>query len=90
LEFAFHLPEVVMAQHPSVTLRARAGDQELPPMTFDTEGDKVYTTRMGALKAGIVPVEFELDRAIGQTSADPRELGVLVDFRGRSPIRITS
>jgi hypothetical protein len=33
-----------------------------------------------------VRVEFELDRSIGPSAADPRELGVQVEFGGAPPI----
>ena len=75
LTFEFHLPEPVLAQHPSITLRTRANGQELPPATYNTLGLQTYTARLSSVPAGSVVVEFELDRCIGPTDADARELG---------------
>lgn len=89
LTLAFYLPEPVAAQHPRVTLRARAGGQELPPIEFESAGWHSYAARLGAVPAGPLRVEFELDQCIGPTSADPRELGVQVDFAGAPPVRLS-
>ena len=74
LTFEFHLPEPVLAQHPSITLRARANGQELPPATYNTLGLQTYTARLRSVPAESLVVEFELDRCIGPSDADPREL----------------
>jgi hypothetical protein len=88
LQFAFYLPDPVMAQYPSVTLTARVAGEVLPPITYTSAGEQSYSARFGPLAAGAVRVEFELDRAIGLTAEDPRELGVQVDFSGPAPVSI--
>jgi len=88
LQFNFYLPDPVMAQYPSITLTARVAGEELPPITYTSAGEQSYSARFGPLAAGAVRVEFELDRAIGLTSEDPRELGVQVDFSGSAPVSI--
>jgi SAM-dependent methyltransferase len=86
LTLSFYLPEPVTAEHPRLTLRARAAGQELPAITFDSPGRHAYTARLGTAPPGPVRVEFELDRSIGPSAADPRELGVQVEFGGAPPI----
>lgn len=88
LTFEFHIPEPVRAQNPSITLRARANGQELPPATYNTLGVQTYTARLNAVPAGSMVVEFELDRCIGPSDADPRELGVLVQLTDAQPVKL--
>jgi tRNA (mo5U34)-methyltransferase len=87
LQFAFFLPDPVIAQHPVVTLNARVAGQALPPITYTSSGEHSYSARLNDL-IGPIRVEFELDRAIGPTPTDPRELGLQVDFSGPSSITI--
>jgi hypothetical protein len=88
LQFAFYLPDPVMAQYPAVTLTARVAGEELLPIPYTSAGGQSYSARLKAPVSGSVRVEFELDRAIGPAPEDPRELGVQVDFSGPSPISI--
>ncbi len=88
LTLNFYLPEPVAAQHPSITLRARANGQDLPPITFSSAGSHSYSARLDTVPAGSVHVEFELDRCIGPTSADPRELGIQVEFSAAPPLSL--
>jgi len=37
----------------------------------------------------VVNVEFELDHAIAPTAQDRRELGLIVEFSGPSPIELS-
>jgi SAM-dependent methyltransferase len=87
LQFAFHLPDPVIAQHVAVTLNARVSGEALPPITYTSAGAQSYSARLNSA-AGLVRVDFELDHAIGPIPADPRELGLQVDFSGASPISI--
>ena len=87
VQFAFYLPEPVIAQHPSITLTARVGNEVLPPITYKSSGEHSYAARLNTT-TGPVRVDFELDRAIGPAASDPRELGLQVDFSGPSPITI--
>jgi tRNA (mo5U34)-methyltransferase len=87
LQFAFYLPDPVIAQHPEVTLAARIAGETLSPITYTSAGEHSYSARLTRI-AGPVRVDFELDRAIGPASTDPRELGLQVDFSGPPPITI--
>jgi tRNA (mo5U34)-methyltransferase len=88
LQFAFYLPEPVLAQHTSVTLSARVGNEALPSITYSTSGEHTFSARLNNLAAGVVHVAFELDRSIGPVPTDPRELGLQVDFSNPSPVSI--
>jgi hypothetical protein len=55
---------------------------------YSAPGEHEYIGTMPALDAGVAIVEFELDRAIGPTDTDRRELGLLVDFSGAAPITL--
>jgi tRNA (mo5U34)-methyltransferase len=92
LRFRFHLPPPIFAQRSSMTLAASVNGAILPPETYNSPGDHNYVRPVAAemLRPGVsrdvVRVEFELDSAIAPTSADVRELGLLVDFSGAPPI----
>ena len=86
LRFLFHLPEPLLAEHPSLTLRATVNGTPLPPATFSTPGEHEYSGTLPSLASGTVQVDFELDRALGPSDKDQRELGVLVDFSAASPL----
>jgi hypothetical protein len=60
----------------------------LQPETYSGAGDHQYIRYVpaSALAPGNVAVDFELDRALGPTATDERELGVLVDFSGGAPV----
>ncbi|MEO5924369.1 MAG: methyltransferase domain-containing protein [Bryobacteraceae bacterium] len=88
LQFAFYLPEPVLAQHASITLSAQASGEPLPPATYSSPGEHTFSARLSNLKPGTVRVEFELDRSIGPAPSDPRELGLQVDFSNPSPVSI--
>jgi SAM-dependent methyltransferase len=88
LQFAFYLPEPVAAQHPSVTLRARAAGQALPTVSYTSPGFHSYTARVRDITPGPVPVEFELDQFLTPNATDPRELGVQVEFSVTPPISL--
>ena len=86
LRFVFKLPEAVFAEASAVTLAVRVNGTPLAPGIYSTPGKQEYIGAAPALDAGVAIVEFELDRAIGPTDADRRELGLLVDFSGAAPI----
>lgn len=88
LTLHFYLPEPVAALHPSVMLRARLNGQDLPPIAYNSVGQHSYSARMANLAPGTTQIEFELDRCIGPTASDPRELGVQVEFAGAPPITL--
>jgi len=60
----------------------------LAPMVFSTPGWHDYTGELESVEPGKVRVDFELDRALGPTTWDLRELGVLVDFADAAPVEL--
>jgi tRNA (mo5U34)-methyltransferase len=86
LRFGFHLPPQVAASRP--TLSATVNGMALQSETYSGAGHHQYVRSVpaSALAPGNVAVEFELDRALGPTETDERELGVLVDFSGGAPV----
>jgi 2-polyprenyl-3-methyl-5-hydroxy-6-metoxy-1,4-benzoquinol methylase len=89
IEFTFQLPPVMFSVHPHFTLAARVNGTELPPRIYATPGEHKYSGSVAALPAGAVNVEFELDRAVGPTESDRRELGLIVEFKGPSPVTLS-
>jgi tRNA (mo5U34)-methyltransferase len=86
LRFVFQLPEGVFAQASAVTLAGRINGMPLGSGIYSTPGEHEFIGAVPALDAGVAIVEFQLDRAIGPTEADRRELGLLVDFSGAAPV----
>ena len=86
LEFTFKLPDVMFATHPHFTLGARVNGIALPAKIYATPGEHKYSGSIAALPLGSITVEFELDRAVGPTETDRRELGLIVEFKGPSPV----
>jgi tRNA (mo5U34)-methyltransferase len=86
LRFRFHLPPQVATSQPS--LSASVNGMALEPEAYSGAGDHQYVRPVpaSALVPGNVAVDFELDRALGPTATDERELGVLVDFSGGAPV----
>jgi tRNA (mo5U34)-methyltransferase len=89
LEFTFKLPDVMFTVHPHYTLTARVNGADLPPKIYATPGEHRYSGSIPALPAGPITVEFELDRAMGPTETDLRELGLIVEFKGSSPVMLS-
>jgi len=89
LEFTFKLPDVMFTVHPHYTLSARVNGTHLPPRIYATPGEHKYSGTIPALPAGPISVEFELDRAMGPTDTDLRELGLIVEFKGPSPVLLS-
>jgi hypothetical protein len=88
LRFRFHLPPQLAALQPSVTLIAAINREALPPQTYSGAGDHRYVRNIAASVLSEHPIQltFELDRALGPSELDQRELGLLVDFSGAPPI----
>jgi tRNA (mo5U34)-methyltransferase len=82
LTFRFHLPRPLMERLGGpVTMRASVEGVELPAKAYDHEGEHVYRQRLpGSLRGESCEVTFSLDKALGPTAEDHRELGVLVQF----------
>ncbi|HLH41333.1 MAG TPA: hypothetical protein VKV74_00005 [Bryobacteraceae bacterium] len=61
---------------------ASVGNESLPPQEYTSPGEHVYEREIPASPAGLrqLRVKFELNRALGPTPRDQRELGVQVVF----------
>ena len=64
----------------SITLSAETEDAALPPETFTKGGTYTYSRSVpaAACRGTLLPVVFNLDKAIARSVADPRELGAVV------------
>jgi 2-polyprenyl-3-methyl-5-hydroxy-6-metoxy-1,4-benzoquinol methylase len=89
LRFVFQLPEAVFANASALRLSVRINGTPLAPGIYSTPGEHEYIGAIPSLDAGTATVEFELDRAIGPTDIDRRELGLLVDLSGADPIGLS-
>jgi 2-polyprenyl-3-methyl-5-hydroxy-6-metoxy-1,4-benzoquinol methylase len=89
LRFVFQLPDVVFSQASVVTLSVRINGTPLVSGIYSAPGEHEYIGSIPALPAGVAIVDFELDRAIGPSDADRRELGLLVDFSGAAPVGLS-
>jgi len=80
LRLNFALPEAVLDRLGPVTVRARAGGEELGAEVYSSAGEHLYLARLpGELAGGeTLIVEFDLDRAIPPGTTDRRELGLIV------------
>jgi hypothetical protein len=56
---------------------------------FTTPGEQIYSAKIppAALQEGRLRIEFAVEEAFS-FGADDRELGVLVNFMGRSPVSL--
>jgi hypothetical protein len=74
------IPPVTVEKLKTVALSATAGGVSLPPETYTTAGDYFYVREIpaSALTGDSVRVDFQLDKAIPPSSADIRELGIIV------------
>jgi hypothetical protein len=84
LTLHFILPDAVLAQLKSVTLRAFIEGSPLAPETYRASGKQVYTRDVPAslLSAHTLRIDFALDRAFVPGHGDLRELGVIADNVG--------
>jgi tRNA (mo5U34)-methyltransferase len=88
LRFHFQLHEAVLGEGAPISIRATVNGTPLAPRVFSTAGWHDYTGELESLEPGNVRVDFELDRALGPTTTDLRELGVLVDFTESAPVEL--
>jgi len=74
------VPPVTIEKLKNVSLSATAGGSALPPETYTTAGDYFYVREIPAslLSGESLRVDFQLDKAIPPSTADIRELGIIV------------
>jgi len=82
LALSFHLPERHLRALGPVTMQASVNGRALDAQTFAAPGDQRYLARLpeGLAECGSLEIGFELDKALGPTPQDRRELGVVVSF----------
>jgi tRNA (mo5U34)-methyltransferase len=86
--FLFHLPGQAFKDRSAITLRVKINGKELAPAVYTVDGEHEFTATLEALPAGAATVACELDYAIPPSDTDQRELGVLVDLTGASPVSV--
>jgi hypothetical protein len=76
----FSLPDASVKILKRVTISGRVGDAALSPETYDTPGAHKYQREIPAtaLKADNVQVQFNVDKFIGPSEADRRQLSLVV------------
>jgi hypothetical protein len=73
------VPAAVLSRLGPVTLRARVEGADLAPETYSASGTFYYTRDLnGAGDGRPVRIEFALDKALGPTAAEGRDLGIIV------------
>lgn len=80
LEFRFSVPAPIIAAVGAITLTATLNGIELGSETFSTAtNDVLFTRKVPARLMDDKPVrvEFQLDKVLGPTAQDERELGVI-------------
>ena len=84
LVLRFSIPENEIDKLKSLTLAASVNGAKLEPETYSSAGDQVYTRDVpaSALRRNPVTVDFTLDKAMGPTAQDSRELGVVMNMVG--------
>jgi hypothetical protein len=89
LSLAFFIPEVIVQRLCKVILGAEVNGIALQKHVFTTPGEQLYSARIppAALQDDRLLVEFAVEEAFS-FGADERELGVLVNFMGRSPVSL--
>jgi len=88
VRFRFQVPPPLAAARPSFQMTVKVDGESLPPANYSSAGEHQYVSAVRPMlePAAMRIVEIELDRAVGPTDADQRELGVLVEFGTSSPI----
>jgi hypothetical protein len=72
-----YLPPEVFSQLGPMTLRTRWNGEELEPAVLETPGEHTIVRRV-AKQCENPTAEFELDKALPPSQAEPRELGLVV------------
>jgi 2-polyprenyl-3-methyl-5-hydroxy-6-metoxy-1,4-benzoquinol methylase len=78
INICFWAPEQAIRQLTGITIRARIEGCELPPQTFSTPGQNIYTATVPTPK-DFTTLNVSLDRPFVPGGADLRELGLAVN-----------
>ncbi len=84
LVMKFSIPEVLIKANKDVTVNASVNGAHLPPVAYQTVGEKTLKLSVPAsvLAGDAVRCEFVLDKTLPPSPQDPRELGVIVSSIG--------
>ena len=84
LVMKFSIPEVVIKNNKDVTINARVNGEPLQPVVYRQIGDQTLRLSVPAavLTGDAVRCEFVLDKTMPPSTADGRELGVIVSSIG--------
>jgi len=84
LQVNLAIPEAVLQQVGTLTLKATLNSVALPPETYSKPGDHVYTREVpgSALGGNSVVVDFALDKTFTPGGGDTRPLGIIVTTIG--------
>ncbi|HEU0138259.1 MAG: hypothetical protein KJZ78_20315 [Bryobacteraceae bacterium] len=87
LQLKFSIPDPVLKHTKDITLSASVNGSPLPPETFKTTGQHVYSKDVppAALASDAITVDFALDKFLKPGDVDTRELGVVVTSVGLEP-----
>ena len=89
LSLRFLVPEVLLADRPSVTLTAIVNGFKLPIHTYETSGEHVYQEKIPRAAAqDKFDITFETGDVFRPPAPDTRTLGVFVPFDGWFPLMI--
>ena len=88
LRFSFSLPEILLSDTPSISVRASVNGVALPPVSYCFPGGNLYVQSLpeGCIQEGEdVVIEFEVDRSVTGVGGDERELALQVMDSPGSP-----
>lgn len=80
LRLRFHIPEVVHAALGPITLQAGIAGQAIGARDYTFAGEHIFEQALPASPSRTIRIEFALNKALGPTAADARELGIQVEF----------
>jgi hypothetical protein len=80
LAVQLYIPDSIIQKLGAMTLSAKVGDHPLAPETYWKPGQYTFTRDLEPswIHAGANRIDFSLDKSLGPTAADNRELGIVV------------
>ena len=92
LRLQFYIPRQQIEKLGPLTLSADVGESPLTPEKFTSGGTLTYTRDIPSSLIGpnMLPVVFNLDKALDNTETDGRELGIIVTSVSIEPSRVAA
>jgi tRNA (mo5U34)-methyltransferase len=89
ISLAFYIPEVIVQSLGKVILGASVNGIALQKHVYTTPGEQLYSAKIppDAMHEGRLRIDFAVEETFS-FGVDERELGVLVNFMGRSPVSL--